>query len=258
MTFPPEGTSMHASSFCSLGSKLFFAAVLVSPITSLAQSDSKSLRNNYGVSVQDLKLAGKGHAAFDKGSRLLEKGDTADSIAYLERAISESPEHYKAYYDLGVAQFRLGHLAEAEQAFQKAIDLTGGGFAPPQFGLGAIFCKKQEFLLAETILQRGVELESGSAIGKYYLAWAQFGLNRLVEAERSAEQALARNANLAEAYSLLARIHQRQHNAPAVARDLEVYLKLDTHKEFARRLAAKIQEEMAQDTAASVIAAIHP
>ncbi len=249
---------MRASSFRSLRGEIFFAAVLVTPITSLAQSDSRSLRSNYVVSVQDLKLAGKGHAAFDKGSRLLEKGDTAGSIAYLERAISESPENYKAHYDLGVARFRLGQLAEAEQAFQKAIDLTGGGFAPPQFGLGAIFCKKQEFLLAETILLRGVELESGSAVGKYYLAWAQFGLNRLVEAERSAEQALARDANLAEAYSLLARIHQRQRNAPAVARDLEAYLKLDTHKEIARRLANKIQQEMAQDTAASVIAAIHP
>ncbi len=257
MTFPPEGISMRASGFRSLRGKLFFAAVLVSPITSLAQSDSK-LKSNYVVSVQDLKLAGKGHAAFDKGSRLLEKGDTAGSIAYLERAVSESPEHYKAYYDLGVARFRLGQLAEAEQAFQKAIDLTGGGFAAPQFGLGAILCQKKEFLLAETILQRGIELESGSAIGKYYLAWAQFGLNRLVEAERSAEQALVRNANLAEAYSLLARIHQRQRNAPAVARDLEVYLKLDTHKEFARRLADKIQQEMAQETAAPVIAAIHP
>ncbi len=248
---------MRASSFRSLRSKLFFAAVLVSPITSLAQSDSK-LKSNYVVSVQDLKLAGKGHAAFDKGSRLLEKGDTAGSIAYLERAVSESPEHYKAYYDLGVARFRLGQLAEAEQAFQKAIDLTGGGFAPPQFGLGAILCQKKEFFLAETILQRGIELESGSAIGKYYLAWAQFGLNRLVEAERSAEQALVRNANLAEAYSLLARIHQRQRNAPAVSRDLEVYLKLDPHKDFARRLADKIQQEMAQETAAPVIAAIHP
>src|SRR6266851_3081539 len=93
MTFPPEGISMRASGFRSLRGKLFFAAVLVSPITSLAQSDSGSLRSNYVVSVQDLKLAGKGRAAFDKGSRLLAKGDTAGSIAYLERAISESPEH---------------------------------------------------------------------------------------------------------------------------------------------------------------------
>ncbi len=248
---------MRASSFFSLRSTLFFSAVLISPITSLAQSDSR-LKSSYVVSVQDLKLAGKGHAAFDKGSRLLDKGDTAGSVAYLERAISEAPEHYKAYYDLGVAHFRLAHLAEAEQAFQKAIDLTGGGFAPPQFGLGAILCEKREFLEAERILQRGVEFDSGSAVGKYYLAWAQFGLNRLVEAERSAEQAVVRNANLAEAYLLLARIHQRQRNAPAVARDLEMYLKLDTHKEFARRLADKIQQEIAQDTAASVVAAIHP
>ena len=63
MTFPPEGTSMHASRFRSLRSKLFFAAVLASPITSLAQSDSLAIRNNYVVSVQDLRMAGKGHAA---------------------------------------------------------------------------------------------------------------------------------------------------------------------------------------------------
>jgi hypothetical protein len=37
-----------------------------------------------------------------------------------------------------------------------------------------------------------------------------------------------------------------------------MYLKLDTHKESARRLADKIQQEMAQDTAAAVIAAIRP
>jgi Tfp pilus assembly protein PilF len=249
---------MRASGLLSLRAKIIFAAVLVTPITSLAQSDSKAFKNNYVVSVQDLKLAGKGHAAFDKGSRLLDKGDTSGSIPYLERAISESPEHYQAYYDLGVARFRLGELAEAELAFQKAIDITGGRFASPQFGLGAVLCQKKEFSLAETILQRGLELESGSAVGKYYLAWAQLGLNRLVEAERSAEQALVRNANLAEAYSLLARIHQRQRNAPAVARDLEQYLKLDIHKELARRVADKIQQEMAQDTAASVTAAIRP
>jgi len=83
MTFPPEGTSMNASRFRSMRGKLFFAAVLVSPVTSLAQSDSKTFRNNYSVSVQDLKMGRKGHAAFDKGSRLLEKGATADSVAYL-------------------------------------------------------------------------------------------------------------------------------------------------------------------------------
>ncbi len=258
MTFPPEGTSMNASRFRSMRGKLFFTAVLVSPVTSLAQSDSKTFRNNYSVSVQDLKMGRKGHAAFDKGSRLLEKGATADSVAYLEQAIVEYPEHYKAYYDLGVARLRLGRFDGAEQAFQKAIDLTGGNFAPPQFGLGAILCQKQEFSQAAALLQRAVDLEPGSAIGKYYLGWAQFGLNRLVQAEKSTEQALLRNANFADAYVLLARIHQRQGNAPAVAKDLEEYVKVEPHKDYAHRLAEKIQREMAQDTATAVVTAIRP
>jgi tetratricopeptide (TPR) repeat protein len=202
--------------------------------------------------VQELKMAAKSHTAFDKGSRLLEKGDTLGSIAYLEQAIAEYPEHYMAYYDLGVARFRLAQQTQAEQAFQKAIDLTKGNFAPPQLGLGAILCQKSEFPQAVILLQRALELEPGSAVGKYYLGWAQFGLNRLVDAEQTLEQSVLRGAYLAQTYFLLARIHQRQHNLPAMLRDLERYLKLDPRKEEVRSLAEQIKREMAQ--AATVVA----
>jgi tetratricopeptide (TPR) repeat protein len=198
----------------------------------------------------------RGHAAFDKGSQLLDKGDTLRSIPYLEQAIAENPEHYMAYYDLGVAHFRLAQQTEAEQAFQKAIDLTKGNFALPQFGLGAILCQKSEFPQAVTLLQRALDLEPGSAVGKYYLGWAQFGLDRLVEAERTLEQALLRNANFAQAYFLLARIHHRQHNLPAMLRDLESYLKLEPRKEEVRSLAEQIKRALAQD--ASVVATAQP
>jgi tetratricopeptide (TPR) repeat protein len=232
------------------------AVTLSSTNVCLAQAHPGTARSNYTVSVQDLKMAGKGHAAFDKGSHMLEKGETAKSIAYLEEAIAEYPEHYKAYYDLGVAHFRLSHLTEAEQAFQKAIDLTKGNFAPPQFGLGAVLCHKAQFPEAETLLQRALDLEPGSAIGKYYLAWAQFGLNRLNEAERSLEQALLRNDALAEAYLLLARIHQRQRNVPALQKDLEFYVKTEPRKEYARNLAEQIERQTAQ--VATVVATAQP
>src|SRR5215470_1596737 len=225
------GHSLHMLSRFCLG------ALLVSQIIARAQSASSPSSANYVVSVRDLKMDGKSHAAFDKGSRMLAKGDAANSIEYLQQAVSQYPEHYKAYYDLGVAYFRLGQIAEAERAFQKSIDITGGNFAPPQFGLGALLCQRQEFVQAATILQRAVDLDPASAVGKYYLSWAQFGLNRLIEAERSAEQALIRNASMSEAYLLLARIHQRQHNAPAVSRDLESYLRLEPNNDLARRFA---------------------
>ena len=209
MTFPLEGTSMSASSFRILGSKIFLAGILLFPIFSFAQSDSKAFRSTYVVSVQDLKMESKGHAAFDKGSRLLEKGDTAASLVYFEKAIAQAPEHYLAHYDLGVAHFRLGHTADAEQAFQKSIDITRGSFAPPQFGMGALLCQKQQFLEAEKILQRGLDLDPGSPIGKYYLGWAQLALNRLVEAERSLQQALFRDPNFPQARTLLEMIQHR-------------------------------------------------
>ena len=221
-----------SASRCSSTSQLFIfsaaivaAAALNSPQACRAQyAPNMPGKNNYTVSVRDLRMGGKGQKAFDRGSQLLEKGDSAGSIAYLDRAIAEYPDHYKAYYNLGVAHYRLGHIAEAEQAFQKSIDLTEGTFAPPEFGMGMILCQRSEFQQAEAVIERGLEREPGSANGKYFLAWAQYGLNRLIEAERSVRQALLRNAKIAEAYLLLARIHQRQHNSYAMSKDLQSYL----------------------------------
>jgi tetratricopeptide (TPR) repeat protein len=226
---------MNANRFTAL----FLLAALISPLTSLAQSDSaKNLSSSassapganmseYVVSVQELKMSGKARKAFDKGARLLQKGDAAGSLPYFHQAIAEYPGHYKAYYDLGVAHYSLGHIADAEQAFQKSIDLTGGAFGPSQFAMGMVLCQERDFHQAETVIMRGLQVDPGSATGKYFLGWAQFALNRLVDAEKSVQQALSRRASFAEAYFLLARIHLRQNNSRAVVQDLNAYLKLD-------------------------------
>jgi tetratricopeptide (TPR) repeat protein len=231
-----------------------FALILL-PLLTIASATVCSAQNNSGtrgkyvISVQDLTMTTKGRAAFDKGSRLLERGEAANSIALLQQAIAEYSEHYMAYYDLGIANSRLDHLAEAEQAFQKAIDITKGNFAPAQFGLAATLCKKTQFLQAVTILQRAMELEPASPIGKYYLAQAQLGLNHLAQAEQNAEEALVRRANFAEAYLLLAQIHRVQRNLPAVTADLESYVKCEPRKELAKSMVRQIQRDMAQDAA---------
>jgi tetratricopeptide (TPR) repeat protein len=203
-------------------------------------------RNDYVVSVQELRMSGKAKKAFEQGARLLQKGETARSLAYFDQAIAEFPGHYKAYYDRGIAQYRLGHAAEAEEAFQKSIDLTGGAYAPPQFAMGMVLCQEQQLQKAEAVIQRGLDVDPGSATGKYFLGWAQFGLNHLIEAERSLQQALVRKANFAEAYFLLARIHQRQHNAPAMTRDLEAYLKLE-HNSVGSQQAKALLDSAQQD-----------
>jgi tetratricopeptide (TPR) repeat protein len=266
---------MNASRFTAL----FFLAVLISPLASLAQSElpkkssvfastaespvgaPASGTSNYVVSVQELKMAGKSRKAFDQGTRLLLKGDNAGSLPYFQRAIAEYPGHYMAYYDMGIAHYRLGHIADAEQAFQKSIDLTGGAYGPPQFAMGMVLCEERDFLQAELVIERGLVVDPGSATGKYFLGWAQFALNRLVDAERSVRQALTRRDNFADAYFLLARIHQRQNNAPAVVEDLNSYLKLDPHNPGnaqAKALLEKTQQAMAQNSDSVILDAAKP
>jgi tetratricopeptide (TPR) repeat protein len=203
--------------------------------------------NDNVVSVQELRSPDKSEKAFEKGVNLLLSGDAAGSIAYFDRAIARDPSYYRAYYDKGLAHFRLGHLAEAERAFQKTIDLTGGGYAPADFLMGLILCQMRQFSQAETVIQRGLELDPSSAVGKVFLGWAQFALNRPAEAERSAQQALFRKANLPEAYFLLAQIHNAQHNSPAVVEDLRTYFRLDPNgpeSDDARTLLATARQGM--------------
>jgi tetratricopeptide (TPR) repeat protein len=228
---------------------VFVMMFLISPVACLAQSEftkgmkeTATPKNEYIVSVQELRMSDQGRKAFEKGAALLGRGDAAASLAYFDQAITEFPGFYKAYYDLGIAHFRLGHTVEAEQAFQKSINLTGGGYAPPEFGMGMVLCEKQELEKAETVIQRGLDLEPGSATGKYFLGLAQFGLNHLVEAERSMRQALLRKANFAQAYFLLAKIHERQNNSPAVVEDLQAYLKLDRHSRDSKQARAFLEQ----------------
>src|ERR1700682_5302219 len=107
---------MNASSFasnfrhCLSVTVLISAAPLLLASACLGQADATAARNNYVVSVQNLKAERKAHTAFTKGSQMMEEADALGSIPYLQQAVAEYPEHYEAYYDLGVAHFRLAHL----------------------------------------------------------------------------------------------------------------------------------------------------
>jgi tetratricopeptide (TPR) repeat protein len=143
---PAGGHFMSASGLTSRSACRFICllamAVPMFPAACLAQSASSSSPiNDNVVSVQELRSPGKLQKAFDKGAKLLLKGDAAASIAYFDRAIAKDPSYYRAYYDKGLAHFRLGHTTEAEQAFQKTIDVTRGGYAPADFLMGVILCQ---------------------------------------------------------------------------------------------------------------------
>jgi tetratricopeptide (TPR) repeat protein len=243
---------------------LFVAAKLITPIPCFGQSEAIENKtgparettpvNDAVVSVQELKKSGKAESAFEKGTKLLRKGDARGSVAYFERALAKDPGYYRAYHNLGLAQYLLGETAQAEEALQRAINLTKGGYAPSQFALGMILVEKQQFREAETVIQRGLDMEPGSALGKYFLGLVQLALNRLPDAEKSAHDALFRSAEQADAHILLAMIHERERKPLAVEAEVAAYLKLEGHgplENEANVLLQRAQKEISQEANAN-------
>jgi len=164
--------------------------------------------------------------AFEKGTRLLVKGDVEASVPYFRAVIEQVPSSYRPYHNLGLALYRLGQFDAAAQSFQKSIDLTNGSFAPSLFGLSMIFYRRADFLQAESLVRRGLLVAPDSGVGNYCLGLVQYSLGHISDAERSALAALKLDPSEADAHVLLARIHERQNNPSAVLTDVQAYLKL--------------------------------
>jgi tetratricopeptide (TPR) repeat protein len=234
---------------------LLLLTCLSAPLHSLAQPQPSS---NI-VSVRELSIPPKAMHAFQQGSLLLAKGDPSGSLPHLQRAISEFAGYYEAYYKLGLAYLKLWHIPEAEQAYRKSIELSGGKYAQPLFGLSAILNDQEKFAEAESVARKGLNLEPDSWRGNYYLGLALFGLGRFEGAESSALESVRARLDFAEAHLLLAHIHGGQKNYRALLNDLDEYLKLDPDGKAsagARALREKVQRAL--DEAESASALVQP
>ena len=190
------------------------------------RSSAQSQPSNNTVSLRELRIPPKAVRAFEQGMDRLAKQDPAGSLPYFQRAISEYAGYYEAYDRMGAADLKLFRVDDAEQAFRKSIDVSGGQFAHPLIALGAILDDQKKFAEAMTVTRNGLNLDPNSWTGHYYLGLALFGLNRLKEAEDSAREALLRNANFPKVHILLADIHSRERDFDSLLNDLNEYLKL--------------------------------
>jgi tetratricopeptide (TPR) repeat protein len=200
---------------------LLFACMCVSP-----HASAQSQQSSYAVSVRELRIPPKALCAFEQGMERLAKKDSAGSLPLFQRAIQEYSGYYEAYDKMGVANLKLWRISEAEEAFRKSIDLSGGLYAHPLLALGSILDDREKFAEAESVTRKGLDQEPESWAGHYYLALALYGLNRLADAEKSARDALGWKADFPEVHLLLAKIHSHERDYRSLVCDLDEYLKL--------------------------------
>jgi tetratricopeptide (TPR) repeat protein len=182
------------------------------------------------TSVHELQIPPKARAACHKGTERFAAKDSAGSISEFQKAIQAFPDYYEAYAKLGAAQLDLERWDAAESAFRKSLELSGGRYAPANFGLGVVLATvSRKFSEAEALVRSGLETSPADASGHFVLAWILYSTDRLQGAEKSALQAIALGPAAAGTRLLLAQIHLRENRFSAVVEDLDAYRALGIH-----------------------------
>ena len=109
------------------------------------------------------------NALFDEGTQRLTAGDAAGAIDLLKRAAPELPDLEPAWYNLGMAAYRLEDWATVASAFARAAELNPAR-AQTFFFRGIALEKLDRCGEAVKDLARAAELDPGRALAHYYLA----------------------------------------------------------------------------------------
>jgi tetratricopeptide (TPR) repeat protein len=192
-------------------------------------------QGHFAVSVRELKISDKARGEYRKGLESVGKKDWPASLNHFAKATKAFPEYYEAYYHLGLAETNLGRLDEAMQAFQKAVDASGGRYAWADFGIGYVLYLEGKGREAETILRRGLEVDQNSPDGFVILGMTMLKLDSPDEAEKCAREALLRNPNFAQAYLVLSDAFGKRKNYREQLQGLETYLKMEPNGAVSER-----------------------
>jgi choline-sulfatase len=165
---------------------------------------------------------------------LAKLGQADKAKNWLEKAIRDNPQNYRAWYQTGLLQ-AASNPAGAQAAYEKAIAIQPN-FAPGQRELGIALLQQENYAAAAPHLQKAVALGLDDAHLHNFLGICYSHTNRFEEAVKSYRTALQMDPNLAEAHLNLAFVLQRQHRKGA-AEEYKAACKL--HEKFCSFVPAK-------------------
>jgi tetratricopeptide (TPR) repeat protein len=235
--------AIHESISINDGSRLGIS-IFLNPIGKAA-AQVPATSPQLSISAHQLSVPHKAHDEFEKGMVLIYmKSDYRGGIAQFQLAIRDFPTYYEAYAEEGSAYYQLQDIQHAEEALQKAIDLSAGQYADAMFTYAAILTDTKRYTEAETAARRAMTSDPSSWRGPFELARALTALKRSDEAEKSAQKSRDLLPDNPSVYLLLANIHIQTKNFAALIQDLDAYLRLSpvgAEADQARRTRERVQ-----------------
>jgi Flp pilus assembly protein TadD len=140
-------------------------------------------------SLPDIKDMLPHYRSHGSALRLIGESRFKDAAELLEPVVRGAPKYFQAWYNLGVCYQRTGRLAEAETAFQRAVEIDGNAWA--QLALAKVQVAQDEPREAIPHLEAVTRLQPTLPEGWFLLGEAYRMSGRNEEARRQYQEALA-------------------------------------------------------------------
>jgi tetratricopeptide (TPR) repeat protein len=181
--------------------------------------------------------------AFNAGVAANAAGNYQEAIAKFNEALAVSDSCSECYYNIGVVYSEQKQYEQAEQAYKSAIEHKED-YADAYNGLANVYNAQRKFDEAGAASAKAAELSGAGLLGGgdadtlARQAMILFNSGKGAEAKPIAEQALAMDANNADAHFIMGMILLTEDPAKAKA-ELENYLRLSTDQSSQNATTAK-------------------
>jgi len=151
-----------------------------------------------------------------------------DAVAKLEHAAKLDPGSPRIWDNLGLNHDMLGQSAEAQQAFEKAVELNRRLKTPsawPPMNFGALLFRMQKLTEAETVLREALRYDPQFAQAHYHLGRVLEKTGADAAAIEELETAARLDPAMAEAEYTLSLLYRRLNRTAEAAKALAEYKK---------------------------------
>ena len=200
-------------------------------------------------SARNLLASGKKKLYTDK--------DVQAALRDFQSATEKVPTFYEAYYQAGMAQLALQNPVEAEKQFRKAVEISQKKYADADIALGTLLIHRNELDEGESLLRKGLTANPNSWPGQFEVGELELSRGHLQPALAAAEKAAELAPQQAVVYRLLAVIHLRQKDYPALVSALDSYIELDPNSPAgvrAKELRVEAQKQIGVTAEAAAVA----
>ena len=204
------------------------------------------------ISVTSLQVPEKARKEFEKGDKELHSKHLDAATEHLEKAVADYDKYAVAWTELGQIYTAKQKPEMAQKAFTKAID-SDPKYIPPFVALAALDLQTEKYESAAEFAGKALELDPRIGLASYVEALADFKLNKLDDAEKSALAAEKQpHQNIPQVHVLLANIFLQKEDESKAAAQMRAYLKEAPQGNFAPQVKdslAQIEESAGKDGA---------